>query len=458
MEYVLFSAIGDSDPIRGDFDGPMLHIVRNYRPTAVYLLFTADMARKEESTGCCSKAIAYIAPDCTIIPIKTNIENPSDFDAFHELLAATINRIREQHPKAEILLNISSATPQIKSAMCLEVVTHREFLRPIQVSNPENKSGRNMGHFDPYKNDIVAEMENVFENLPEALNRCHEPNLIGFKKSMIKRQIRALAESYGYKGAYDLAQENAALLTPKLILLLRHAYYRSLPDNKKADDAARELKMHYELYPVQNNPAGLFCEYCIVAKQRKAKRELTDYVLRLVAITEDLLKYEIGNTIAGWERITGHESPKMDKSKRSQRPTTKDKRNKSKSLKLNKSKAEAAYPGLIGFVEKEQSIMVNDRARVDFRMLESIAKFLNINGYEKLCTIRDMRNKSAHSLESITESSLKAVGTSPNELQAAIEALITRNFGKAVANSKDAIFNIFEKINNMIYNELDAVQ
>lgn len=29
---VLFSPIGRSDPIRGNFDGPFLHIIRNYKP------------------------------------------------------------------------------------------------------------------------------------------------------------------------------------------------------------------------------------------------------------------------------------------------------------------------------------------------------------------------------------------------------------------------------------------
>ena len=31
-KYVFFSTIGKSDPIRGNYDGPFLHILRHYKP------------------------------------------------------------------------------------------------------------------------------------------------------------------------------------------------------------------------------------------------------------------------------------------------------------------------------------------------------------------------------------------------------------------------------------------
>ena len=44
---VLFSAIGATDPVRDNFDGPMLHIARHYRPKKVYLYFSEEMAEME---------------------------------------------------------------------------------------------------------------------------------------------------------------------------------------------------------------------------------------------------------------------------------------------------------------------------------------------------------------------------------------------------------------------------
>lgn len=40
---VLFSPIGRSDPIRGNFDGPFLHIIRNYKPKKAYIFLTKEM-------------------------------------------------------------------------------------------------------------------------------------------------------------------------------------------------------------------------------------------------------------------------------------------------------------------------------------------------------------------------------------------------------------------------------
>ena len=40
MKRVLFSTLGMTDPIKNDFDGPLLHILRYYQPEKVYLFMT----------------------------------------------------------------------------------------------------------------------------------------------------------------------------------------------------------------------------------------------------------------------------------------------------------------------------------------------------------------------------------------------------------------------------------
>ena len=45
---ILISAVGKTDPIRSNYDGPMLHIVRHYQPEKVYLILSDDIAKKEE--------------------------------------------------------------------------------------------------------------------------------------------------------------------------------------------------------------------------------------------------------------------------------------------------------------------------------------------------------------------------------------------------------------------------
>ena len=50
MEKILFSPLGDTDPVRGCYDGAMLHILRHYKAVRVVLFYTQDMEEKERGT------------------------------------------------------------------------------------------------------------------------------------------------------------------------------------------------------------------------------------------------------------------------------------------------------------------------------------------------------------------------------------------------------------------------
>ena len=40
---ILYSAIGTTDPIRGCYDGAMLHIIRHYKPDMAVLFISKEM-------------------------------------------------------------------------------------------------------------------------------------------------------------------------------------------------------------------------------------------------------------------------------------------------------------------------------------------------------------------------------------------------------------------------------
>ena len=42
-ERVLLTFAGNTDPTRGNYDGPILHICRYYRPKKIYLVLTSEM-------------------------------------------------------------------------------------------------------------------------------------------------------------------------------------------------------------------------------------------------------------------------------------------------------------------------------------------------------------------------------------------------------------------------------
>ncbi|MBE3581083.1 MAG: hypothetical protein IMW96_05540 [Thermoanaerobacteraceae bacterium] len=78
--------------------------------------------------------------------IYTGIEDASDFDAFNEIMKRSLGEIAARHPEAEILLNISSGTPQMIACLCLEAVSGRYRCRPVQEKMPKRDSNAGIGH------------------------------------------------------------------------------------------------------------------------------------------------------------------------------------------------------------------------------------------------------------------------------------------------------------------------
>ena len=87
MKKVLISPVGLTDPLGSGFDGPLLHIVRHYRPDKIYILFTNAMAKKENETKYIEKHLSFLCRHLNINPeiIYKNMDcdDASNFDFFY---------------------------------------------------------------------------------------------------------------------------------------------------------------------------------------------------------------------------------------------------------------------------------------------------------------------------------------------------------------------------------------
>ena len=120
---ILYTPVGDTDPIRGCYDGGMLHIVRHYNPDLAILVLSKDMEQKEAANQRFTKALKHVKADLDIKLIHTGLEDVHRIDTlqpfvdhFYEMLA--------EYPEAEILINLSSGTPQMKLIMSYLSVEH----------------------------------------------------------------------------------------------------------------------------------------------------------------------------------------------------------------------------------------------------------------------------------------------------------------------------------------------
>lgn len=217
---ILISPIGTSDPTRGDFDGPMLHIARHYKPDKIYLLLTNKMKENEDNDqrytkainglyhgekdnkelSCLNKEVEIIIKDEYLL--KT--DDPSDFDfftIFHSIIEKIINE--NANKENEFYVNISSGTPQMIAALCLDIVNseRKVKLTPVQVKT--FSGGSNIG-IEP--ETTAKEFKNNFDNFKgdEIKNRTVEPKLNNFKHYFYDAKIKSFIKSYSYKECMKL--------------------------------------------------------------------------------------------------------------------------------------------------------------------------------------------------------------------------------------------------------------
>ena len=278
---VLFTPVGDTDPVRGYHDGGMLHILRHYAPVdRVFVFLTKEMEDKETESGCYTKGIQKVAPQCKIEFIRSGITEPHIYERL-TVLQDVFQEKYEQYPDEEWLLNLSSGTPQIKSVMSLIGLDHPQ-VKAIQVFSPAEGSN-NKSH--PEKTPEMLEMLYHFndDDDPSSSNRCNEPELSLLKKHSVKMQIISLVRNYEYEGALQLLIQNRSLFSDISEKLLRHAVHRR---NLMWRDANKIISS-YKGSPLISK-AGDFEEFFRVMELRQRKKQLYEFIVKTTPICTKL--------------------------------------------------------------------------------------------------------------------------------------------------------------------------
>lgn len=279
---VLFTPVGDTDPVRGYHDGGMLHILRHYAPVdRVFVFLTKEMEDKETESGCYTKGIQKVAPQCKIEFIRSGITEPHIYERL-TVLQDVFQEKYEQYPNEEWLLNLSSGTPQMKSVMSLIGLDHLQ-VKAIQVFSPAEGSN-NKSH--PEKTPEMLEMLYHFndDDDPSSSNRCNEPELSLLKKHSVKMQIISLVNNYEYEGALQLLKQNRSLFSDISEKLLRHAVHRR---NLMWRDANKIISS-YKGNPLISK-AGDFEEFFRVMELRQRKKQLPEFIVKITPICTKLV-------------------------------------------------------------------------------------------------------------------------------------------------------------------------
>jgi CRISPR type III-A/MTUBE-associated protein Csm6 len=290
-KYILFSPLGMTDPIRGFRDGAMLHICRVYQPEKVYFYMTQEICNFDALDNRYEITLQKLARSLgiTIATYKIKregIDNPQAFDSFFEEFNSNIIHILAQNPDYSLLINLSSGTPQMKSALqTICALSDRPYL-PLQVTSPEKKSNLEAPVKAEY--DIETEWELNLDNSPDTfVNRCIVVTQKNYLAILQIEVIKKYILSYDYSAALVAATQIRGFIDPLGYKLLQAATLRYSLNLKKLD--ALDLE-GYELYPVKSSYLKNLFEYLLILQLKLKKGELGDFIRGLSPAIADLFE------------------------------------------------------------------------------------------------------------------------------------------------------------------------
>ena len=288
---LLFSPVGGTDPISNFRDGALLHICRVYQPDIVYLYLSKEMCEAQEKDDryrfCLRKLGEKLNHTFQIITIeKPELEDVQIFDAFILEYKELLKELQKQYPDCEILLNVSSGTPAMKSALQILAATGETNMQPIQVSTPQKGINPRLEDRENYDVDTYWELNEDNEDGFE--NRCMESQnfylVDEIRKETIIKQIRA----YDYVAALTIAEEMTEPLSDEILAMLRAASCR-LKLNIHGID--QELKPYgIQFLPIRDDSVRGIFEYVLNLEIKVKKEEYADFIRAITPVVLELFK------------------------------------------------------------------------------------------------------------------------------------------------------------------------
>ncbi|WP_054697331.1 type III-A CRISPR-associated CARF protein Csm6 [Syntrophomonas palmitatica] len=278
MSKVLFSTLGMTDPIKNDYDGPLLHIMRHYKPDKVYLFMTRRVCELADQDDRYQVHAARLCERegfaCEFIELRyADIDNPQEFDLFHPIFEKELVNIHNENPGSEIIINLSSGTPQMKSACQLLALTAPFPVMPVQVTTPNESENYGSPNYD-----VELTWNNNLDNHPEMepRDRTRLVQSINLRFLFLREAAISNIEAYNYTAALNILAGVKDFISPDVICLLKAAQYRKNMDLTQAEKESRRVK--YDLFPIKSGDGKELFEYLLLLSLQQRSGQLMDFV------------------------------------------------------------------------------------------------------------------------------------------------------------------------------------
>lgn len=197
----LISCIGDTDPIRNRHDGALLHLVRIFRPSKILLIYSERALSKENNILLALNSIDGYNP---MIEKSDEVISDSEvfiFDKMYEVLNGIISKYSKEDE--DLILNLSSGTLQMKSALFTINRLKDINVKAYQVVTPSHSSNEGIKHDNNL--DIDYLISTNLDNRDDFEKRILEDKAEKFQQTLIKRTMKDLLNSFDYESLYNLS-------------------------------------------------------------------------------------------------------------------------------------------------------------------------------------------------------------------------------------------------------------
>ena len=282
---ILISAVGTTDPISNNRDAALLHIARTYRPEKIVLVYSEEMLIKQDLIEQAIFSIEDYHPDVTIESTILKNDEVYLFDKMYEVMGQIVEKY--SGTAHQLILNLSSGTPQIISALFALNRIKDYNTQAIQVATPKRAANR------PYVQLSSDEEKNLFaenkDNQKDYEDRTIKDEAEKFNQSLIKRHLRNLIASYDYLAAEELVtkKEYNNLLSKKKLSFLR----ATLNDFVKVFKTQAILKdiQDYPLTDVEKKALNYF----LMIEVLKERGQVADVLIKSKSYVEFIIEEKI---------------------------------------------------------------------------------------------------------------------------------------------------------------------
>ena len=315
MKTYFFSPIGGNDPVSSstESDGSMLHICRHYKPDEVYLYLSKGMIerhRKDDRYQYCIKKLGEKLGHTFLVQCIEDDGNSEvqEYDYYYNAFEPWLQKIKSQMKDGDrLILNISSGTPAMKSALVLLSAMSEIKLLPVQVITPAKSINCHPGKEPDYDAEVYWELNK--DNEEGAPNRCREPQMLNLAYRLKRQNLEKCIMNYDYAAALLLGKEMKDDLPEGAFRLLEYAVARlqldlvkmkrMLPTIPKED--REQLCPLWQPNGGDDEPLAIF-EYVLSLKIKIENKEYGDFARAISPVLTDLfeglLKDQCGVSIA----------------------------------------------------------------------------------------------------------------------------------------------------------------